>query len=796
MQRTLEFDGTAFPFSWWNGEQLKGTVDCPLALDTETAPIPPYRQPLPDEDPLSLPPSPVLVPPVAVGLAYDGTQLVLIHPDRLGEFAGRHRSQQWVGHNLSFDFWVLQKHADDTGNNLLKEYLWRLGDDNRLCDTAVLDLLLQLGTGSYRMGKGKGKAAGGDDKKLLMTNLAVLSEEWGCGELDKTDPYRLRFGEWVGKSEAEIEAHPEFDGFASYALKDVIVTWRIYPKQRRKAVEIMRKAGWRDDASQKTFEIRPDALKVFGPLSEYVQVKGAIALDRLSRTPVYIDVAKRAELEQGTRDRYQTCMDDLMQIEPDLFRKWSPKAKKGVPGTVRRNPKTGLPQLDNGVLKGRLAKVAVELNVDPPISDGKRKDISLSAQDWMPIAEAAKEEWQGTESVRFLRAWCGMGSEVKLLSFFLSLDTPDGKAYSGYNLLMRTGRTSAQAHRRDGKLLVPSFNIQQMPRDSPKHPERSVRTLFLPPPGHRWLSLDYGYVELCSLAAVCKARFGWSKLAETIVAHRTKGGLDPHQRTAAMLLGVTPEQFLRLDKDDQKKARQAAKAVNFGRPGGLGDETFTAYAFIQYGVRFTKKEAKEAKLKWMEVYPEAKEYLSDPTELAMRWQSDRQVAPKMSYLQRRRLSEYLKMSDAERSAKSYSGEELERFWDLLEWIAKAKADPELAADIQERKVTTRVRNLTTYRACTLTGRVRNNVTFTSGANTPFQGAAADGSKLALWNLMRRGIHLLGFVHDSIEVAVPAGKENSIRPVVEKVMVDSMQFVLGQGIPVAVDGAIAPNWSKA
>src|SRR6185295_1483715 len=161
----------------------------------------------------------------------------------------------------------------------------------------------------------------------------------------------------------------------------------------------------------------------------------------------------------------------------------------------------------------------------------------------------------------------------------------------------------------------------------------------------------------------------------------------------------------------------------------------------------TKAEAKEAKKKWMDLYPELKLYLSDPTELAMRWQTDRKVAPKLGYLQRKRLSEYLKLSEKDREKKNYTDDELDRFWELLNWIAKHKGDPELTTAINERKVTTAVRNLTTYRACTLTGRVRNNVTFTAGSNTPFQSAAADGAKVALWNLMRRGIHLLGFVHD-------------------------------------------------
>lgn len=783
---TLNFDGTDFSYQWWSGQQLRGTAECPLAYDSETSKLPPYRQPLEGEDPAELPPCPLTVPTVAVAMAYDGNQLVLIHPTRLKDFLAKHRSQYWAGQNFSFDFHVLLKHFRSQRDAISEEYLWRLGDDNRLCDTGILDLLLQLGTGKYRMGKGKGKSSGGDDKKLLMTNLAVLSEEWGCGELDKTDPYRLRFGEWVGLSEQQIEQHPEFANFAAYALKDVIATWRVYPKQRKAGIEIMRKAGWSPDPKQRTYEIRPDALQKFGVLSEYVQVKGSIVLDQLSRTPLHIDVAKREEMEAATRKRYQLHMNSLLELEPDLFRRYSDKSpKKHLRGQIQTNKKTGLPKMNNSVLKRRLEEEAARLFIDAPISKGKNKAISLSAKDWDHLREQSG----------FLNSWCSLGSEVKLLSFFLSMQSPDGLCYSRYNLLMRTGRTSAQQHKSGGVVLVPSFNIQQMPREDEKHPERSVRGLFRPPEGCLWGSVDYSYLELRSLAAVCKARFGHSVLSETIYKHTKQGGLDPHQRMAASILNVSEPQFVSLEKKVQKDARQKGKAASFGFPGGLGIEKFVAYAALQYKTQFTKAEAKEVKQKWFTLYPEMRQYLEDPTELAMKWQTDAVLAPKLTYLRRRRLSDYLKLSDKDREKKFTNEEEIDGFWSILNWIAKHKQDPQLTEDVEQRRVTAAVRNLVTYRASTLTGRVRNNVTYTAGANSPFQGTAADGAKEALWRLVRKGVRLMGFVHDSVEVAIPKGKERSIEPLVNRVLIEAMEFVLGQGVPVAVEGSVSDGWTK-
>ena len=55
---------------------------------------------------------------------------------------------------------------------------------------------------------------------------------------------------------------------------------------------------------------------------------------------------------------------------------------------------------------------------------------------------------------------------------------------------------------------------------------------------------------------------------------------------------------------------------------------------------------------------------------------------------------------------------------------------------------------------TLTGRVRGRVSFTQARNTPFQGLAADGAKLALWELIRAGYRVVAFIHDEILIELP------------------------------------------
>jgi len=755
---------SVYEYKWWDSQLLKGSAEKPFAFDLETELIEPYRPLKEGEKYSDVPTSPLHIPKPALGMAFDGEQLVLIHPTQFNRFTTLHRSRHWVGHNIQFDWWVLYNTVDRG----TREVLWQLGDNNRFHDSMIMDLLIQLATGEYRHGI---KVKAGDDAKLYPTNLEKLASEWECGEIDKKNEYRLRFGELLGKSATEMDAHPEANGFYEYALKDVIATWLVYQKQYAKGFELMLKTGWKPNHKEKTYEIRPDAIDKFGVLSEALQTKASIVLNQLSRTPLRIDQKKRLEKELATRERYQGYLNTLLAIDENLIRRYTSKKRAGEIQLTKKK----LPKFNNKVLTELLEKEAVRLNVDIPKSDGKEKRTSISEKVWEHLSDRSE----------FISAWTKLKKESKLLEFLTVLNAE--YVYSRYSLLKRTGRTSASAHKKGKTLLVPSMNVQQLPRD--ETPERSIRDLVLAPEGQLWFNIDYGYIELRSLAAVCRALFGWSKLAEAVIEHTNGGPIDPHQRTAAAILGVSVEEFLKLPKDQQKKTRQAAKAVNFGRPGGLGDVKFRVYAKASYGVDFTVKEAKEAKKKWLALYPEIELYLGDKTEKAMKWQSGRKI--ELNWLRKKRLSDFLRSGNK----KNFTDGELAEFWELLTYLAEYKEDEQALADIAKQRITHRVINLLCYRACTLTGRVRNNVKYTDGANTPFQGVAADGAKLALWNLMRKGYNVLVFVHDSFAVAIDPRKSKQQTKAVEDIMCRSMEEVLGQGIPVAASGVLDTYWSK-
>jgi DNA polymerase I-like protein with 3'-5' exonuclease and polymerase domains len=236
--------------------------------------------------------------------------------------------------------------------------------------------------------------------------------------------------------------------------------------------------------------------------------------------------------------------------------------------------------------------------------------------------------------------------------------------------------------------------------------------LFIPAEGQLFFSIDYSAIELVTLAKVCLHRYGESRLAEVL-----RAGQDPHGLTAASMYGMKPAKFLAMKKRDTKefkRLRAAAKAVNFGVPGGLGKDRLVDYARDVFGVTMTVEEAAAFRTSLIDdTYPELRKYLREE------------------------------------------------------------------ADIVH----------------TLTGRVRSDVGYTEGKNTPFSGLAADGAKQAMFALTAAGFRLVAFIHDEFVIELPEDDDHSTRAVeIEKICVEAMQTVVGD-LPVKCEYALMRRWSK-
>jgi DNA polymerase I len=95
---------------------------------------------------------------------------------------------------------------------------------------------------------------------------------------------------------------------------------------------------------------------------------------------------------------------------------------------------------------------------------------------------------------------------------------------------------------------------------------------------------------------------------------------------------------------------------------------------------------------------------------------------------------------------------------------------------------------------TLTGRKRARATYCARKNTPFQGLAADGAKVAMWNLIKEGLTLRGFVHDEVISEVKLEDVDKFVAIQEKIMIDSMSIVCPD-VKISVETTVSPVYCK-
>jgi hypothetical protein len=423
-----------------------------------------------------------------------------------------------------------------------------------------------------------------------------------------------------------------------------------------------------------------------------------------------------------------------------------------------------------------LAQVAAELR-----QQGLEVSIPLTGKTRKPSASG--EVWQEyREHHPFLRPWLAVEGLTKELAFYAQLR--EDRVNPKYTVLVRSGRTSAR-----------SPNIQQIPRDG------ELRTAFVASPGYLLLEIDYKFIELITLAAVCLRRYGRSALADVI-----KAGQDPHSHTAAMMLGVSPGDFLAWKDDPTKKdafaeARRAAKAVNFGVPGGLGVRSLADYAKHTFDVRLTEDEARQKREQLLAIYPELQDYLAEDgaSILARNLQADPAVARAWwgALFHLTCVRKVLRDADPKKEdGQPYNADFVRKVWAIL---AVLNRNPDLADDLANRRPSKEL----AARVClagvsTLTGRVRGGVSYTQCRNTPFQGLAADGAALALFALVRAGFRVVGFVHDAFLIELPdLGGYVQLATVreAEQIVCAAMARVLGCDLPVTVESKLARRWYK-
>ena len=216
------------------------------------------------------------------------------------------------------------------------------------------------------------------------------------------------------------------------------------------------------------------------------------------------------------------------------------------------------------------------------LKDHSARVPSVSTKDHLPYFE---DEPFVAEIMQYIK-------NEKLLGTYVG--TEDGETLKGFYKYIFNGR------------ILPSFLLHGTTtgrtstkdpngQNFPKHGElaKKYREIFVAPPGHVLLEVDFSQLELRIAAIIAN---------EPTMMRLYREGADIHAMTASAVMGITLEEFLALDPDIKKQKRFEAKAVNFGFLYGMGWRKFITYAKTTYGVEFTDEEAQEIRKTFFRLY--------------------------------------------------------------------------------------------------------------------------------------------------------------------------------------------------
>jgi hypothetical protein len=575
----------------------------------------------------------------------------------------------WVFHNAPFDIKVLGDPRVDI------PWMLTLLSANRVKDTMIRFKLHQLRKGTFNG----------------VANLAYVVDKLFKVKLDKREDIRFTFKQFNPDG---TPWNVSWDHI-NYAALDAIWTCQAYEEMSGEFA------------------------------TEEVSLFGDIVLEDISDTGLLVDQEVRTRLLAEHTDKLDSLMSRLDYCQ------WRPGA--GSQGQSQK----------------RLEFLERLYDIKIPRTPGKKKIPAHTDEAGVYHEEepAVLGQIQMTDEAlkevpdvcTFISLYKGYQSTKKVISTYLqdnALDAEgniiyerigtDGRVHPHFTGMVKTGRTSCSEP-----------NIQNVPRSG------GVRTIYKAQKGYVLFACDYSQAELCALAQHCYTTQGYSKMLEVI-----NGGEDLHVWLGNKIFlrepGHTADDWENLPnkdgQDDQgavirgkKFYRQLAKALNFGKPGGLAAKTFLAYA-KGYGVSLTLEEATSLLEFWVESFPEMEQHLQPA-------------------------------GDGSASKVNKSTGEKETF--------------------------------SVYRAETLTGRVRAKATYCSACNYPFQGLVADGAKWAMWYLWLEGFRMVNFIHDEVifELKEDDPELHTKIARIKQLMLYGMRLVLPDVTGLKVEGSLMRSWRK-
>lgn len=428
----------------------------------------------------------------------------------------------------------------------------------RVRDTGVREKLLLIRAGAAVDGK--------------HTPLAELATKYTSVALDKgADSWRYWYGDLRTVTNTDLWP-PEA---REYAMQDATTTLAAFDAQQT-AVE--GHPSW-VDATRPASTISPD---------EILQTRAAWVLHLMKMWGFRTDAAAVAELKA---DLTVKCAE----AEERLFRYGLYK----IAGT-KKAPKRSK---DMAEIKRKVIEACQARGVPVPMTAP-----STAHPNGQVVTDRETLADTGDPALVLLAE---SGSDAKLLSTFIPLVEAGTKVpiTPSWNTLVRTGRTSCGSPDDPG-------NFQNPPRKS------GIRACVRARPGHVFGSVDFEQFELVTLSQVLLTWFGKSHMADAIRAGRDLH-IDLACNADGLLKGVLDyDAAVKGKKTDPrvKNGRQFGKVANFGFPGGLGADTFIAYAHGYMDadgkpLKITRGEAQQLKAAYLRQWPEMPHYFDRITHM-------------------------------------------------------------------------------------------------------------------------------------------------------------------------------------
>jgi len=686
---------------------------------------------------------PWITPAYVLGAAFDGQQGYFIRREHLAAFFQAHQDVPVVMHNAPFDLAVI-----NTLSPGLDIYSWV--DHNLVHDTQLLHRLYMLAT--------EGHTAFGRGQSTLERCAACylgLELPKDIKDNDGND-VRMSYGRWLSRPPNQIEPV-----YLEYLAKDVVATYGVIEEQNRRFHELFRRVG-ADIYGYVSREWLNDQVARWGWQTHHLQLKAAIVLDQVTANGLAIDVDRRDELSVGLQEMREEHLNLLHEHGYIPGQTGCNKALQEIMRRLeRRNPQMPFPRTASGQYA---------------------------------TSEEALQDLQGVEP--FVDAMLAYKAVTKLENAFLA-KMGQRRVHPSFDVLKTTGRTSSFGE----------INAQNLPRDD------RIRACFIPSPGHVFIAADYSTLELATLSQAVVSQFG----QRSLMAEQINAGKDLHRLVAARVTGKD-------EADVTRDERQKAKAINFGKPGGMGNRGLQQYAKGSYDVEFSDDEVQELTDKWFLEFPEMENYLSrEGDTLAFDVAAWCGLTP-TAYAEHTGSTSWLNPMDPTRNdqphailgamflrtlrdedphtrqGEPYDEAMVDFFWARLgEHMGDLPS--KLHAAVRDRKpsrsLQLAVMRLVDRRGVfTATGRLRANASYCARHNTPFQGLAADGAKLALWLLWRSGYRIVNFIHDEVLVEVPADSDLRMQAeAIRATMIDAMKLVVPD-VRIDVEYAASPRWYKS